>query len=58
MVATTTVSDGTGPIIRKISANDGANTKVVVEFNEGLGSTIDATKFKVQVNGGTARAVG
>ena len=35
---TTLVSDGTGPIITKISANDGANTKVVVEFDEALGT--------------------
>ena len=52
----TVVSDGTGPTITGVSANSGANTTVIVAFSEALGTTIDASKFKVQVNGGTAVA--
>ena len=55
--STAIVSDGIAPTITQVSANDGADTKVVVEFSEALGNTINASKFKVQVNEGTTVAI-
>ena len=52
---TTTVLDESLPYIISVSANDGANTKVIVEFSESV-KDIDATKFKVQVEQGTGSA--
>ena len=46
---------GVSPIITAITANDGADTKIVVEFSESV-KDIDATKFKVQVEQGTGSA--
>ena len=45
-----------GSVITKVSANDGATTTVVVEFNEAI-TIVDATKFSVSVAGATAVSI-
>ena len=49
-------TDQTKPTIKGVSANDGATTTVVVEFSETI-EVVDATKFKVQVETGSATAI-
>ena len=47
---TTTVLDLTGPTISRVSADDSANTKVLVEFSEVV-KAIDKAKFMTTKNG-------
>ena len=54
-VGTKAPTDKIAPTIRAVHANDGSPKKIVVEFDEAI-TVVDTTKFKVQINSGTAVA--